>query len=290
MANTYAHYARILQDSIPMSREEEARFLTVAQTGSECERDTAEQKLLQANLRFVFQVVRRFAHVGTDDFDIAFVSGMHGFIRGIRLFERTRGLKLISYAIWWIKREILTDLQVDKTRFAGMTGIRDRRKRLEKELEEFEKLGAGGTLKADEVQARLTEINNAMGPPHIRIGTDRRSAHGEMETQDVVDTRGLDDFFEFESDATNRKIISLSLKGIDNELDRRLVSLYYGLDGGNPHTYDELGSAVEKMAGRRLSRERIRQRLTRSLVNMRRKLEKNNVKRYDMCYTHESAT
>jgi len=290
MANTYAHYTRILQDSIPMSREEEVKFLTVAQTGSERERDTAEQQLLQANLRFVFQVVRKFAHVGTDDFDIAFVSGMHGFIRGIRLFDRARGLKLISYAIWWIKREILTDLQVDKTRFAGMTGIRDRRKRLVEELEELEKIGSGGTLKADDVQARLTEINNAMGPPHLRIGTERRNMHGEMETQDVVDTRGLDDFFEFESDATNRKIISLSLKGIDNELDRRLVSLYYGLDGGNPHTYDELGSAVEKMAGRRLSRERIRQRLTMSLVNMRRKLEKNNVKRYDMCYTHESAT
>lgn len=85
----------------PVSREEERALLQSAQAGNA----RARARLIQANLRFVTQVARRLVQPPFT-IDEMIDEGVVGLDEAITRMDTSRGIKFISYAVWWIRAEI----------------------------------------------------------------------------------------------------------------------------------------------------------------------------------------
>lgn len=85
---------------LTMDQEEELAIL--AQAGN----THAKQRLIECNLRFVISVAKQFIHQGISLEDLI-MEGNIGLINAIERFDPTRGFKLSTYAVWWIRQSIL---------------------------------------------------------------------------------------------------------------------------------------------------------------------------------------
>lgn len=88
---------------LTMAQEEELTIL--AQAGNV----KAKQRLAECNLRFVISVAKQFIHLGIPLEDLI-MEGNLGLMTAIEKFDPTRGFKLSTYAIWWIRQSILNAL------------------------------------------------------------------------------------------------------------------------------------------------------------------------------------
>lgn len=93
-----------------LSIDEEIELTTRAQMGDE----QAKQRLIESNLRFVISVAKQYVNQGVELEDLI-MEGNLGLINAIEKFDPTRGFKLSTYAVWWIRQAILQSL-ADKGR------------------------------------------------------------------------------------------------------------------------------------------------------------------------------
>lgn len=84
-----------------LESDEIAKLITLVKTGDE----KAREQLINANLRFVVTIAKQFQGRGVSLMDLI-SSGNIGLIKAINLFDSTRGVPFVSYAVWWIKQEI----------------------------------------------------------------------------------------------------------------------------------------------------------------------------------------
>jgi RNA polymerase primary sigma factor len=94
-------YWRDISRCEPLSREDEIELVKRAHAGDE----NAMQALVSANLRFVVSVARDYAR---SDIPLAELisAGNMGLLRAVSTFDETRGLKFITYAVWWVRQSI----------------------------------------------------------------------------------------------------------------------------------------------------------------------------------------
>lgn len=109
MANAYANdftttvktYYNDLKKCKPISRQRESEFILRAKNGDL----KAQNTILEANLRFVFNVAAKYKGNGVPLSDII-SEGNLGLIKAIEKFDPSKNVKFISYAIWWVKNGI----------------------------------------------------------------------------------------------------------------------------------------------------------------------------------------
>src|SRR5210317_386133 len=89
----------------PIDRDEEARLAKLIRVGDE----EALDKLVRSNLRFVVSVAKKYQNQGVPLSDLI-NEGNLGLIRAAHKFDETKGIKFISYAVWWIRQAILQAL------------------------------------------------------------------------------------------------------------------------------------------------------------------------------------
>src|SRR3982750_109320 len=87
------------------SRDEEARLARNIRTGDQ----EALDKLVRSNLRFVVSVAKKYQNQGVSLSDLI-NEGNLGLIRAAHKFDEPKGIKFISYAVWWIRQSILQAL------------------------------------------------------------------------------------------------------------------------------------------------------------------------------------
>ena len=88
-----------------ISREEEAELARRIRVGEQ----EALDKLVRSNLRFVVSVAKKYQNQGVSLSDLI-NEGNLGLIRAAHKFDETKGIKFISYAVWWIRQAILSSL------------------------------------------------------------------------------------------------------------------------------------------------------------------------------------
>ena len=109
---TVEDYLRDLGKLEMVSPEEETELAGRIKAGDE----EAFRRLVEANLRFVVSVAKQYQNRGLDLTDLI-NEGNLGLMKAARKFDPTRGFKFISYAVWWIRQQILQALS-DQGRLA----------------------------------------------------------------------------------------------------------------------------------------------------------------------------
>ncbi|HEU0014115.1 MAG TPA: RNA polymerase sigma factor RpoD/SigA [Longimicrobium sp.] len=228
----------------------------------------AAERLVTANLRFVISYVKKYQGRGLGLAELVCI-GNEGLLKAVKKFDPDKGVKFISYAVWWIRQTVLQAL-AEQTRSVRIPLNQNsnlvRLSRVDTHL--TQQLGRSPT---DE------EIADEMGEPVDTIRALRRVAASELSLDAPLD-RGDRDSASFgerfagseadqieeevESQA-RREFLEKMFEKYLTERERKILYLYYGLDEGEERTLEEIGS----MLG--VTRERIRQIRNRAFEKLR---------------------
>ena len=253
-------YWRDIKDSKPLKREEEVELFKLAKTGDE----QARQKIVNANLRFVVSVARKYKDYGLNLVELI-SEGNVGLMEAVKRFDETRGFKFITYAVWWIRQAILKALaEQGKIARPPMSQINDLQK-LEKEAGSLsQRLGRDPSYEelADSVDISAERTRNAVEVGQADVSFDAPAYADEDTTMHSVfpsREQRIDDQFE---DRRLKATVTDCLAVLDDR-EYRILRCYFGLGELEPMTLEQIGRAMG------VTRERVRQLRNRALEKLR---------------------
>ena len=226
--------------------------------------DRAQQQLIQANLRLVVSIAKRYVGRGMQLLDLV-QEGNLGLMRAVQKFDHSKGFKFSTYATWWIRqaisraiadqaRTIRIPVHMVETINRVRRTQRDMLQKLEREpsIEEL-------ATEVDLTPERVREI--------LRISLDPVS----LEAPVGEDDSQLGDFLADENaerpvDVAARAMLSNDvLEALDelNDREKEVVRMRFGLIDGRARTLEEVGRAFG------VTRERIRQIESKTLAKLR---------------------
>jgi RNA polymerase primary sigma factor len=254
-------YLREISQYPLITREEEVVLAQAIKTGNEESLD----KLVRSNLRFVVSVAKKYQNQGVSLSDLI-NEGNLGLIRAAHKFDETKGIKFISYAVWWIRQAILQALaeqsrivRVPLNRAGTLHRIGKRSSALQQELGReptVEEIAEGMDISQEEVAKTLSisQSHLSLDAP-LTPGEDNKLLDYLPDTQNAGPDQ---ETFERALTDSIEEVLS-TLK----EREAKILRLYFGLDGQEPMTLEEIGS----MMG--ITRERVRQIKEKALARLR---------------------
>lgn len=217
---------------------------------SEEERTKLKEELVTGNLRFVISIAKGYQSQGLDLMDLI-SEGNIGLIKASEEFDPSRGIKFISYAVWWIRQSILSSLNEDSRTIRIPSNIiqeiQKDCKQIESDLKDFNKIS----------DSKITYT-----VPHC-INLDNQINDEGDTLIDIIPNKNADN----PEDAFNTNIDEIKMKvhymlsSLD-ERERIIIERYYGLTGTESNL-DELGEEFG------CTKERIRQLRDKSLKKLR---------------------
>ncbi|MGD8494708.1 MAG: RNA polymerase sigma factor RpoD/SigA [Gemmatimonadales bacterium] len=229
----------------------------IARRAREGDKQAAE-RLVTANLRFVISYVKKYQGRGLNLAELVCI-GNEGLLKAVKKFDPEKGVKFISYAVWWIRQTVLQAL-AEQTRSVRIPLNQNSNlvKLSRTETALTQKLGRSPTDR---------EIAEEMKEPVETVRALRRVASAELSLDAPLDKSDRDsasfgerfsgaDEGDIEVDVESqarREFLERMFETYLTERERKILVLYYGLDDGEEMTLEQIGELLG------VTRERIRQ-------------------------------
>ena len=249
-SGTISMYLSEISQYEPLSPDREVELAVLIAKGDK----QAMKELVEANLRFVVSVAKKYQGNGLSLSDII-NEGNLGLIKAKR-FDPSRGFKFISYAVWWIRQAILQALaeqgrliRLPLNRVGTITKITKAAEKLEAEM--------GRSPKVEEISHQLDvkteEVFNALQYSRRHSSLDAPFAEGEDSSLiNVIEDEQEKDPDNNVMDTSMKEEIASALSTL-TERERSVIEMYFGINRDRSFTLNEIGEQFS------LTRERVRQ-------------------------------
>ncbi|MFH0856133.1 MAG: sigma-70 family RNA polymerase sigma factor [Candidatus Omnitrophota bacterium] len=259
-------YLKEIRD-IPLLTAEEEIFLSrKVRKGDE----QARKKMIQANLRLVINIAKRYMRLGTPFLDLI-EEGNLGLMKAVERFNPKKGFRFSTYAAWWIKQAITRSIseQGKMIRIPVymndiITKWRKTKERLSQKLKYIptdEEIAKKLKIPRDKISQINFWMSTSTSSLEAPIGEDSEGKVSDL----IEDTASLQPDNEIDHILDKERVENLL--EIMNEREREILDMRFGLEDKEPRTLAE----VAKKLG--VSRERIRQIEETALLKIRKFVE-----------------
>lgn len=237
-----------------ISFQEEKRLGKIIKEGYATQAEIAKRKLIQANLRLVVSIAKKYIGQGVLFMDLV-QEGSLGLIRAAEKYDYSKGFKFSTYATWWIKQTIIRAISNNSRTIRIPVHMADKIRKYKKIVAELNNcLNREATEK---------EIALKMGLSLKKVQGIKRAIIKEPISLDtpVTDDLSVEDYIQDESynspeEQTHKKVLNESMEELLQHLDERekkIITYRFGINGEQVKTLEQLGQLMG------FSKERIRQ-------------------------------
>ena len=258
-----------------LTKKEEIELGRMIKEGDKKERELAKKKLVQANLRLVVSIAKKYIGQGVLFMDLV-QEGSLGLIKAAEKYDYRKNFKFSTYATWWIKQTIIRAISNHSRTIRIPVHMLEKITRYKKACND---IVCNNVLDADEEtisrisgldSKKIEEVKNAIKKEPISLDT---LVTDDLCIQDYIE----DTTYDSPETTTQNKLQEFDVTRLINKLDKRereIIKRRFGIDNEEPKTLEQIGSAMG------FSKERIRQIENLALQKLRRIEKVESLKSY----------